>query len=143
MQPRTVADVLAGNIRAYRLLRGLDQAKVADRMTVFEFPWRQSTVSEVEHSRRAVAADELVVLAVCLETTVERLLDSRGPERRDGPAVALGYDGAFATQPELIVGLLCAHKVYTGTHWRDRVPLLYSQDRRPSLTDVGEREEPS
>ena len=143
MAPRTVAEVLAGNLRTYRLLRGLDQTQVAERMSVYVFPWRQSTVSEAEHNRRAVAADELVALAACLETTIERLLDSRGPERREGPMVALGYDGAYPVQPTDITGLVCAHKVYTSTRWRDRVPLLWSKDRRPSLTDVGEQEEPS
>ena len=82
-------------------------------------------------------------MTVCPETPGERLPTAAVPSAR-GPPLALGYDGAFVIQPDWIGGLLCAHKWYTRVGWQDGHPRgFHLSDRRPSLTDVGEQEEPS
>ena len=43
-----VAEMVAGNVRAFRQLRGIDQAVLARRMESLGIGWRQVTVSEVE-----------------------------------------------------------------------------------------------
>jgi transcriptional regulator with XRE-family HTH domain len=109
MQPRTVAEVLASNARAFRLLRGLEQATLAELMSrAFGHSWRQSTVSEVEKGRRAITVAELLALATVLGVTVERLLDPRGPERLAGPELALATDGGYPVTAAEVQRLLCS-----------------------------------
>ena len=48
-------------------------------------------MSEVERAQRNVTVAELLALTLALETTIEQLLDTRGPERKRGPHMAL-YD---------------------------------------------------
>jgi transcriptional regulator with XRE-family HTH domain len=86
---KTVTETVADNVRAYRQLRGIDQAALARRMEGVGIPWRQVTVSEVERKGRNVTVAELLGLALNLETTIEQLLDTRGPERIRGPGVVL------------------------------------------------------
>jgi transcriptional regulator with XRE-family HTH domain len=90
VEQQNVTEVLAANIRAFRQLRGLDQRQLGVRMQSLGPKWWQVTVSEVERGQRNVTVPELVTLTVALDTTVERLLDPRGPERRRGPGLALG-----------------------------------------------------
>lgn len=75
----TVHQIVADNIRAYRQLRRLEQADVAERMTALGHPWHRATVSETERYRRNVTVPELMVLTLVLHTTVAQLLDPRGP----------------------------------------------------------------
>jgi transcriptional regulator with XRE-family HTH domain len=77
---RFLADVLAANLRAYRLLRGLEQQDIAERMAKLSHPWKRQTVSEVERGRRNVTVDELLALAMTLPVPVWVLLDPLGPE---------------------------------------------------------------
>jgi transcriptional regulator with XRE-family HTH domain len=77
---RFLADVLAANLRAYRLLRGLEQQDIAERMTKLGHRWVRQTVSEVERGRRNVTVDELLALAMTLPVPVWVLLDPLGPE---------------------------------------------------------------
>jgi transcriptional regulator with XRE-family HTH domain len=79
-----VADALADNLRAYRLLSQLEQNDVAERMQRLGHPWRRVTVSEVERGRRNVTVPELLALALLLGTTVQELLDPRRPDQRAG-----------------------------------------------------------
>jgi transcriptional regulator with XRE-family HTH domain len=72
---RFPADVLADNLRAYRLLRRLEQQDVAARLNELGHPWRRVTVSEVERGRRNVSVAELLALVVVLRAPVEQLLD--------------------------------------------------------------------
>lgn len=85
----SIPELLAGNVRAYRLLRRLEQDEVAGRMQSLGHGWRRATVSEIERSRRNVTVSELVGLAMALNVTVAELLDSRGPGGRAGPRVGL------------------------------------------------------
>jgi transcriptional regulator with XRE-family HTH domain len=88
---KTVRETVAGNVRAFRQLRGMDQADLARRMYSLSLQWSRVTVSEVERGERNVTVAELLKLALALRTTIEQLLDTRGPERIRGPRLAL-YD---------------------------------------------------
>jgi transcriptional regulator with XRE-family HTH domain len=113
-----VADVLASNVRAFRLLRGIDQATLARMMLLLRHDWRQVTVSEVENGRRNVTAPELVGLVVALGATVEQLFDPRGPERKKGPALALTSDVDYLVEPEIFRHLLCeSPEIYAEAVW--------------------------
>jgi transcriptional regulator with XRE-family HTH domain len=115
---RTVKDTVAGNVRAYRHLRGMDQADLARRMySLGMFPWSRVTVSEVERGQRNVTVAELLGLTLALTTTIEQLLDTRGPERKQGPRMAL-YDKPedpterrfhIALPAEAVPALVCTH----------------------------------
>jgi transcriptional regulator with XRE-family HTH domain len=130
----TVAETVADNVRAYRQIRGIDQADLAERMKSFGAPWRQVTVSEVERNQRNVTVSELVTLVFALEATIEQLLDTRGPEGRRGPRLSLS-EGAVkvseddepayrvlgpALPPEHVTALVCSHKAYIDIEWDEQ-----------------------
>jgi transcriptional regulator with XRE-family HTH domain len=149
---RTVAKTVARNIRTYRQLRGLDQDALARRLQNLAIPWRRVTVSEVERGERNVTVTELLWLALALQTTIEQLLDTRGPERLQGPwlvpleqplpaeAVAelgrevRGKDGDKeivgreirfqAIPPENLTALVCGHEARAIAEWDDETGIL-------------------
>lgn len=140
---KTGKETVAENVRAYRQLRGLEQDGLARRMQKLGLPWRQVTVSEVERNQRSVTAAELPWLVLALETTIEQLLDTRGPERMRGPGMVslpvsewadLGreirteVDGRevvyqevrqLAIFPEDMTALVCTHKARAVAEWDD------------------------
>jgi transcriptional regulator with XRE-family HTH domain len=115
---KTVKEAVADNVRAFRQLRGWDQADLARRMYSLNMSWSRVTVSEVERSQRNVTVAELLKLALALGTTIEQLLDTRGPERIRGPHLAL-YDRSedptertpfhIALPPTAVPSLVCTH----------------------------------
>jgi transcriptional regulator with XRE-family HTH domain len=139
MQKQTVAETVAGNIRAYRQLRGLDQATLARHMRQLGFAWRQVTVSEAERNERSVTIAEMLGLAAALATTVEQLVDTRGPEGRRGPQLVLtnqlqqrhgiirireetGEDAySLILPPDDVTALVCPHKKYLEIDWGENV----------------------
>lgn len=77
MKQQSSAEIVVGNIRAERHRCGIDQGQLADRMRALgHATWYKQTVSEVEHGRRAVRADELMSLAAALETEPAVLLQA-------------------------------------------------------------------
>ena len=75
MAPTTYSDVLARNIRAARSRQGLSQADVVERMRALGFSaWHKPTLGNVERGQRRVQAEEILGLAACLATTVQRLM---------------------------------------------------------------------
>lgn len=145
----TIPEVIAGNVRAFRLLRRLEQEHVADRMWSLGHTWRRATVSEVERARRNVTVPELLALVVVLGANIEQLLDPRGPGGRTGPRMALPVQlpvndagepqGEWlSVEPEDISGLVCSHKVYAEVEWKRRQLSEVEFTRvRSDLTDVG------
>jgi transcriptional regulator with XRE-family HTH domain len=127
---KTVAETVAGNVRAFRQLRGMDQADLARRMYSLSMSWSRVTVSEVERSQRNVTVAELLKLALALGTTIEQLLDTRGPERIRGPHLAL-YDRSedptertpfhIVLPPTAVPALVCTHPSdpYLVAEWDD------------------------
>ncbi len=128
-----IDEVLGGNVRAFRLLRLLEQASVAERMRYFGHGWSQSTVAQVERGHRNVTVPELVSLTLALDVTIDQLLDPRGPERRIGPDLALarGANLVLASDPAQVVAsgltvvlpasevtaLVCAHEIRKRSTW--------------------------
>jgi len=127
-----IHDVLAGNLRAFRLLRSLEQGEVATRMNRLGHEWRRATVSHAERGHRNVTVAELVSLTLVLDVTVAQLLDPRGPERREGPDLALvsgvalspvGSDEVIADNVTLVLpasevtALVCSHELTKRSTW--------------------------
>jgi transcriptional regulator with XRE-family HTH domain len=158
----TVKETVARNIRTYRQLRGLDQDALARRLNVgVAIPWRRVTVSEVERGERQVTVTELLWLALALGTTIEQLLDTRGPERLQGPWLVplppveplpaetlaeLGreirsgdgdkemvYDELRfqAIPPENLTALVCGHKARAVAEWDDETGMLKALHYEP------------
>jgi transcriptional regulator with XRE-family HTH domain len=140
---KTVKEAVGRNVRTYRQLRGLDQEALARRLNVgLAIPWRRVTVSEVERGERHVTVTELLWLALALETTIEQLLDTRGPERLQGPwlvplqkvftdsagltdaAEPVAEPGREAIHPEDLTALVCRHKARAVAEWDDETGTL-------------------
>lgn len=68
--------VLAKNVRAARARKGLDQEPLAARMRALGYPaWRRQTVASVEKGNRRLTAEEIVALALALQTTIGALME--------------------------------------------------------------------
>jgi transcriptional regulator with XRE-family HTH domain len=125
MPTKTVRETVADNVRGFRQLRGIDQAVLARRMEGLGYGWRQVTVSEVERDQRNVTVAELLGLAFTLETTIEQLLDPRGPERARGPWLSFAENdpdhrrGTYAIPGTHVVNLVCTHALYPIVQWDD------------------------
>jgi hypothetical protein len=79
---KTYAEVLACNIRAARARADLTQAQVCRRMENLGFTvWRRQVIARVETGRRRLVAEEVLALALALETSMTRLLRA---DRDDG-----------------------------------------------------------
>ena len=121
MKQQTVAETVAGNIRAFRQLRGLEQSALAERMRSIGIAWRQATVSEVERNQRNVSVTELLGLAVALDATVEQFVDTRGPASRVGPQLVLAdqfnQPSAIVFHPTAENVLVCTHTAYADVEW--------------------------
>jgi len=66
--------VLGRNISAARGRLQLPQSALAERMRALGFPWKQQTVAVVEKGNRRATAEEVLGLALALETTIARLM---------------------------------------------------------------------
>jgi transcriptional regulator with XRE-family HTH domain len=125
----TVKETVAGNIRAYRQLRGLDQAALAGRMRGVGIPWRRVTVSEVERNERNVTIAEALGLAFVLGTNLERLLDTRGPERMQGPGMVLLPMSELALAGQDEEDACQGREIRKGVVWHEyRAPVIYPED---------------
>ena len=76
---RFMAAVLADNLRRYRGFTRLSQTDLAERMESLGHRWLRQTVGQIEAGRRSVSVDELLGLAVSLQTAVSGLLSPMGP----------------------------------------------------------------
>lgn len=78
----TYRDVLARNVRVARAAKQIGQQELARRMRVLGFgAWLHQTVGNVERGKRRLVAEEILALALALETSVGMLMD---PSREDG-----------------------------------------------------------
>lgn len=68
-------------ITARTRCRGLTQTGLASRMQALGFDWRQQTVARVELAKRPVEPDEVLGLALALETTIQELLSPSESDR--------------------------------------------------------------
>jgi transcriptional regulator with XRE-family HTH domain len=95
------AEVLAKNVRAARARKGFEQEPVAARMRALGFSaWRRQTVAGVEKNNRRLAVEEMLGLALALETSFTSLLESV----RDDGSISLpsGAELPFMTVHELV-----------------------------------------
>ena len=71
----TPAGVLVPNTRAARARLDLDQGDVHERMRALGFTnWHRPTMGKVERGERRLLAEEIMALAIALETTVSELM---------------------------------------------------------------------
>jgi len=72
----TYRDVLARNVRIARAAKRIGQQELAARMRALGFDaWLHQTVGNVERGKRRIVAEEILALALALETTIGRLMD--------------------------------------------------------------------
>jgi transcriptional regulator with XRE-family HTH domain len=88
------SEVVARNVASLRVLRGLQQKDLVERMNHLGHRWNRATPSEVERRERAVTVDELASLAVALNVPPGELLN---PERL-GVNLDLGMTGPVRRQ---------------------------------------------
>lgn len=93
---RFPAVVLAENIRAFRVLRGITQDQLGELMAALGHPWTGSVVGFTERQERTVSVEELLGLAIVFGATIGELLDPaawrRAPEE-SGLDVGGGSEG--------------------------------------------------
>lgn len=71
----TYTKAIGRNIVAARAKRkGLTQNRFASRMQALGFEWLQQTVARVELGKRPIDGDEILGVAIALETTIQQLL---------------------------------------------------------------------
>jgi hypothetical protein len=111
--PQSYRDVLAGNAAAQRARLRLRGESVAARMRALGWKtWRKQTVSDVEAGKRAIQGDEVLGLALVLQTTVPAL-------------TALPFDAAAVALPS--GDLVAAARVTAnigGVDWEGDSPKL-------------------
>jgi hypothetical protein len=72
--------VLGRNVSAARGRLQMPQSALAERMRALGFPWKQQTVAVVEKDKRRATAEEVLGLALALETTIARLMSAAEEE---------------------------------------------------------------
>jgi transcriptional regulator with XRE-family HTH domain len=87
---RFLSDAVAEKVRAWRLLRHLQQADVAEKMRELRHPWTQATVSQVERGQRNLTIDELVGLSIVFDVSLNELLDPVPVGGGPAPALDVG-----------------------------------------------------
>lgn len=70
----TYGKILGRNIAAARGGLRLSQSGLAARMRELGFPWQQQTVAAVEKATRRPAAEEILGLALAMQTTIAALM---------------------------------------------------------------------
>lgn len=78
---RPYGEIVGRNISAARGALQLSQVAVAARMRALGFGWQQQTLASVEKAKRRATADEILGLALALETTISALM--RATDRDD------------------------------------------------------------
>ena len=68
----TPSQILARNMRLIRRVLDLSQGDLAERMA--DFGWIRQTVTDIERLKRRLYVDELVGLAMVLQTSINTLL---------------------------------------------------------------------
>jgi transcriptional regulator with XRE-family HTH domain len=88
---RFLEEVLAANVRGYRLVQGMDQAELARRMAALGHRWDAGTVGFVERGDRNVTVSELLGLMLALGKTFAELVDPTGVDGSVRLKVDIGF----------------------------------------------------
>lgn len=103
MASTTYGTVLGRNIAAARTRADISQASLAARMQFLGFDqWVSQTVSKSERNARRVQAEEVVGLAIALETSVRLLM----VPNEDGDPVDLQRPGLREMPPAYLRGVI-------------------------------------
>lgn len=123
LRPR---QIVAMNVRRLRQERGLSQRQLVARMQALRFPWWPATAHEVEKESgtRQVSLDELVALAICLDTDIASLLDPVGAGLPRLPM----EQGTLVEAGTVDVGLPWD---LWGNFFRNLIPVSQKQGRSP------------
>jgi hypothetical protein len=129
----TYDQILARNIRSARARLGpLGQESLAKRMRALGYSsWLRQTVSSTEKGKRRVSAEEVVGLALALETSVPTLLAAATDD--DGVAFPSGVLEVRSME-KLVLGMN-DHSVT----WKDDMPVFQGE----LLGWIGDRDDPS
>lgn len=74
MEAGPTAERVAANVKQLREARGLRQSDLTDRLTELGHPILSSGIAKIESGERKVTVDDLMALAIALETNPNRLL---------------------------------------------------------------------
>jgi transcriptional regulator with XRE-family HTH domain len=135
MAPDTSYDeVLTRNIRAARSRLDLEQKNIVARMRALGHDtWHRQTMGKVERGERRVTGEEMIALALALETTIAALM---APRDEDG-AVELR---SGARLPVEVVRLSAVGKIVDGAvRWDGDEPVFSAQEHPPVVVDVMNR----
>jgi transcriptional regulator with XRE-family HTH domain len=95
IEPGPAGERVAANLAAIRSNRGINQAELADRVTLLGRPMSGPVVSKTEKLDRRVDVDDLVTFAIALSTTPNRLLLAG---QADGSDIDLAPNATVSTQ---------------------------------------------
>jgi transcriptional regulator with XRE-family HTH domain len=87
---QTYSGAIVANIMRARAKLRLSQKALGSRMKVLGFSWRQQIVNAVETGERRLQVDELLGLALALETTLQELLSPSENDRETSVALPSG-----------------------------------------------------
>lgn len=125
----TYAEVLARNVRTARRRKELDQEPLAARMrTLGHSAWRRQTVANVEKAARRVTAEEVLGLALALETSITALMSP--PREEEAGAVRLSSGDLLPASEVAILARGLLHR--RAIVWEDDKPVF----RPPPSTSV-------
>lgn len=136
-EPRRLDQALRENIRDLRRLEDMTQRDLAARMKALGFSqWGHTTVSDVERGQRAMSADELLGLALALDTHPADLLDPEGiaPMGRPRPSTADLVLGSL-TLSTAEVSQWLVRRTWIALHWTEAGEPVRT---RPTKADVVE-----
>jgi len=88
---RFLEDVLATNVRGYRLVQELDQAELGRRMKALGHGWDAGVVGFVERGDRNVTLSELLGLMLALGKTFAELVNPTGVDGSVQLKVDIGF----------------------------------------------------
>jgi transcriptional regulator with XRE-family HTH domain len=129
----TYTKALALNIiKARGRIKELTQRGLASRMQALGFDWRQQTVARVELAKRPVAAEEILGLALALETTIQELLSPSETDQETPVAIPSGETLSSDYVTSLVYGMKSG-----AVTWTDDKPEFGPETRRSSPASLG------
>ena len=123
---QTYADSVVTKLIYARTRLRLSQKTVGKRMSALGFNWRQQVVNAVETGTRRLQVDELLGLAIALETTLQELLS---PSASDQVTLPSGESLSADFVTSSIFGM---ETVCSAVTWTDDKPEFGPETRRES-----------
>jgi transcriptional regulator with XRE-family HTH domain len=125
----TYANAVIGNIVRGRTKLGISQKSLGNRMNALGFKWRQQIVNAVETGDRRLQVDELLGLAVALQTTLQELLSPTEADQETPVALPSGETVSADYVTRLVYGQNSG-----AVTWTDDKPEFGPETRRTSPT---------